>query len=73
MRPDVAPPPFPWAAAMRFGLGRLRLSADHFWALTPGELAAAAAAYAPSGPPPLERQALQALQALFPDQEPDHG
>jgi uncharacterized phage protein (TIGR02216 family) len=58
---------------MRFGLGRLRLPADHFWALTPGELAAAAAAHAPPGPPPLERQALQGLLTLFPDQEAYHG
>jgi uncharacterized phage protein (TIGR02216 family) len=33
------PPPFPWAAALRFGVGRLRLSPDAFWALTPRELA----------------------------------
>jgi uncharacterized phage protein (TIGR02216 family) len=33
--------PFPWAAAMAFGLGVLRLPPQHFWALTPRELAAA--------------------------------
>ena len=32
---------FPWCAAMRFGLGTLRLSPRDFWAMTPRELAAA--------------------------------
>jgi uncharacterized phage protein (TIGR02216 family) len=32
---------FPWDEAMRFGFGTLRLSAAHFWGLTPRELAAA--------------------------------
>jgi uncharacterized phage protein (TIGR02216 family) len=30
---------FPWEAALRFGIGRLRLHPDAFWALTPAELA----------------------------------
>ena len=33
--------PFPWQAAMRFGLGVLRLPPRDFWAMTPRELAAA--------------------------------
>ena len=33
--------PFPWDEAMRFGLGVLRLPPQHFWGLTPRELAAA--------------------------------
>jgi uncharacterized phage protein (TIGR02216 family) len=36
--------PFPWDEAMRFGFGTLKLSAPHFWGLTPRELAAAFAA-----------------------------
>jgi uncharacterized phage protein (TIGR02216 family) len=52
---------------MRFGFGRLRLTSSAFWAMTPAELAAAASAFAPPGGPPLERQGLGALLALFPD------
>jgi uncharacterized phage protein (TIGR02216 family) len=66
MSPD-APAPFPWEAAMRFGLGRLRLPPDVFWAMTVPELAAAAAARQPPAPPPLDRAALVALSARFPD------
>ena len=33
--------PFPWAEAMRFGLGVLKLSPRDFWAMTPRELASA--------------------------------
>ena len=33
--------PFPWAHAMGFGFGVLRLSPDAFWRMTPRELAAA--------------------------------
>jgi uncharacterized phage protein (TIGR02216 family) len=70
----ASPEPFPWAAAMRFGLGRLRLAPDHFWALTPLELAAAAAAYAPPAARPLDRAGLASLIALYPDQaEPPDG
>lgn len=54
---------------MRFGLGRLRLPPDHFWALTPRELAAAASAYQPAGAPPLDRGSFAALAALFPDEK----
>ena len=38
--------PFPWAAAMTFGLGVLRLPSREFWGLTPRELAAAFEAHA---------------------------
>jgi uncharacterized phage protein (TIGR02216 family) len=61
--------PFPWDAAMRFGLGRLRLPPDHFWAMTPAELAAAARAFAPPRLPALDRNGLAALLAQFPDHE----
>ncbi len=64
-----APQPFPWDAAMRFGLGRLRLSPDHFWAMTPAELAAAARAHAPAEGPVLDRLNFAALLAQFPDEK----
>ncbi len=49
---------------MHLGLGRLRLSPDAFWRMTPRELAAALAA--PSAPP-MDRAALAALMRRFPD------
>ena len=52
---------------MAFGLGRLRLSAGAFWALTPRELAAALRAFAGPAPPALDRAGLAALMARFPD------
>ncbi|MBG0810588.1 phage tail assembly chaperone [Methylosinus sp. H3A] len=63
----MTPPAFPWARAMAFGLGVLRLSPRDFWAMTPRELACAAegvygrAAGAPS------RDTLAALMRAFPD------
>lgn len=65
----MSPPPFPWARAMAFGFGVLRLSSRDFWAMTPRELERAAegvygrAAGAPS------RDALAALMRAFPDGE----
>jgi len=65
--------PFPWAEAMQFGFGVLRLSSDAFWRLTPRELAAAIAARRGGGTPPLDRAAFDALMRQFPDhQEPAH-
>jgi uncharacterized phage protein (TIGR02216 family) len=59
---------------MRFGLGRLRLSPDHFWSMTPAELAAAARAYAPPEQAPMDRLALLDLLKRFPDGKDDiHG
>ncbi len=55
---------------MRFGLGRLRLPADHFWALTPHELAAAAKAFNAFSIDGLASHDLAALMAQFPD-KPD--
>ncbi|HEY8580906.1 MAG TPA: rcc01693 family protein [Beijerinckiaceae bacterium] len=63
-----APPPFPWEEAMAFGFGVLRLSADHFWALTPRELAAAARGHAGPRPAAPTRAALGALMRAFPDE-----
>lgn len=67
--------PFPWAEAMRFGLGVLRLSPDAFWAMTPRELAAAwaGALGARGGGERLTRTDLQALQMRFPDKESQNG
>ena len=61
---------FPWADAMRFGFGTLRLSSREFWGLTPRELAAAfeGASARSRGRPP-ERATLDRLLAAFPDEE----
>jgi uncharacterized phage protein (TIGR02216 family) len=56
---------------MAFGLGRLRLSPDAFWAMTPRELAAAAQPFA-AGPAPPDRDRLACLLASYPD-EVRHG
>jgi uncharacterized phage protein (TIGR02216 family) len=63
----AAPRAFPWAEAMAFGLGHLRLSSDDFWRLTPRELAAAIGAVAGPVPARLDRAGLNALMARFPD------
>ena len=57
---------FPWAAAMRFGLGTLKLSSRDFWALTPRELAAAMGM--PKGHAAPDRARLDDLMQRFPDQ-----
>jgi len=58
--------PFPWAAAMRFGLGVLKLAPRDFWALTPRELAAAWGAVVGSGAT-LERSELAKMMERYPD------
>ena len=61
---------FPWAAAMAFGLGVLKLSPREFWAMTPRELAAAHEGVTGRGAgQPLDRDALEALMANHPDGE----
>ena len=60
--------PFPWAAAIGFGLGVLRLSPAAFWSMTPRELAAAIRARRGDAGAPLDRHTLQALMQRFPDQ-----
>jgi len=62
------PPPFPWAAAMAFGFGVLRLSSEEFWKLTPRELAAAIRALHGENAP-LSRDSLNELIARFPDRK----
>lgn len=52
---------------MAFGLGRLRLAPDDFWATTPLELAAAWRAFEAVLPAAPDRAGLEALMARFPD------
>lgn len=61
--------PFPWDEIMGFGLGRLRLSPEHFWAMTPRELAAAMAAVLPRREAVPARSVLDTLMARFPDEK----
>lgn len=65
--------PFPWAEAMRFGLGVLRLPPEAFWAMTPRELTAAWQGLTGGRPGRLDRPGLEALQAQFPDSEVTDG
>ncbi|MBB5755289.1 rcc01693 family protein [Prosthecomicrobium pneumaticum] len=59
--------PFPWDAAMAFGLGVLRLAPADFWAMTPRELAAAAEGLAGRRPAPMGAAELEALMRRYPD------
>lgn len=52
---------------MAFGFGVLRLSSRDFWSLSPRELAAAARGVFGEISPPMRRDELQALIALYPD------
>ena len=61
------PEPFPWARALAIGLGVLRLSPDEFWNMTPREFAAALHGLHGDPAAPLDRAALDALIARFPD------
>jgi uncharacterized phage protein (TIGR02216 family) len=60
----------PWAQLMAFGLGRLRLPPEQFWAMTPREIAAAMRWHMGSHGTvePMGRNDLNALVARFPDQ-----
>ena len=64
--PDAGAP-FPWDEAMAFGLGRLRLPSEEFWAMTPRELAAAMKPFTPGRPSPAGRDALAQMMRDFPD------
>jgi uncharacterized phage protein (TIGR02216 family) len=57
--------PFPWASVIRFGLGRLRLAPETFWALSLPELAALIGAE--THPGHATRNDLEDLMARFPD------
>jgi len=59
--------PFPWKAAMGFGIGVLRLSPDAFWRMTPRELASAIEALQGAVPESIDRAAFAMLRARFPD------
>lgn len=59
--------PFPWRAAIGFGLGVLRLAPEAFWRMTPRELAYAIAAERGDPVMPLARADLAALMQRFPD------
>lgn len=59
--------PFPWHDAIGFGLGVLRLPPDHFWRMTPRELACAVAAVRGPAMMPMDRAALDTLMLAFPD------
>jgi uncharacterized phage protein (TIGR02216 family) len=52
---------------MRFGLGRLRLSSDQFWAMTPVELAAGAHSFSGWDTSSLSLSALQEMMRQYPD------
>ena len=54
-----------WPGLMRAGLGRLRLSPDVFWRLTPAELALMLGD--PEAVPPLNRTRLEELARAWPD------
>jgi uncharacterized phage protein (TIGR02216 family) len=59
---------FPWEAAMQFGFGVLKLPPQHFWGLTPRELAAAFEALSGRGRGIAPgREALAALMEKYPD------
>jgi len=57
---------FPWAEAIGFGLGVLKLSPRDFWAMTPRELAHAIKAVT-GAVVPLQRDDLTNLMARYPD------
>ena len=68
----AAPQPFPWAQAMAFGFGILRLSPAAFWSMTPRELAAAFQARNPTQPGATDHDALGALMRAYPDEDIRH-
>jgi uncharacterized phage protein (TIGR02216 family) len=52
---------------MGFGLGVLRLAPDHFWRMTPRELARAVEAVTGRAGAPLDRTAFAELMMRYPD------
>lgn len=59
--------PFPWAEAIGFGLGILRLSPRDFWQMTPRELALAMRALRGGLSEPPSRARFDDLMRRFPD------
>jgi uncharacterized phage protein (TIGR02216 family) len=62
--------PFPWDAAIGFGLGVLRIPPREFWAMTPRELALAIRAVKEPAVAAPDRIALESLMTRFPDAQP---
>lgn len=62
---DGRPQPFPWDAALHFGLGLLRLTPEAFWSLSLRELAALGGALRSADA--MDRTALAALMRRWPD------
>ncbi len=62
--------PFPWAEAIGFGLGVLRLPPEAFWRMTPRELAHAIVAVRGRNVAPIDRSGLDDLMQRFPDSNP---
>lgn len=54
-----------WPGLMRAGLGRLGLTPEAFWRLTPTELVLMLGD--PAAPPPLDRLRLEELARAWPD------
>lgn len=63
----MSPAPFPWDAAIGFGLGVLRLAPEAFWGMTPRELAHAVTALRGPAVAPLQRSTLAELMTRYPD------
>jgi uncharacterized phage protein (TIGR02216 family) len=63
--------PFPWAEAIAFGLGVLRLPPEAFWLMTPRELAFAMRGLRGDVTAPLTRRNVDDLMRRFPDDRPD--
>ncbi|MGV3550175.1 rcc01693 family protein [Rhizobium sp.] len=68
---DARPQPFPWGAALHFGLGLLRLTPQAFWSLTICELMALGGALRPVDAP--DRASLSELMRRWPDAAPAPG
>lgn len=63
---------FPWRHIMAVGFGRLLLSSDSFWRMTPRELAAAIDGLRGHSGAPIARAALGELMTRYPDQAGDY-
>ncbi|ABD08159.1 conserved hypothetical protein [Rhodopseudomonas palustris HaA2] len=61
--------PFPWAEAMQFGFGVLRLSSEQFWRMTPREFASALIGARGGIAAPLDRGGLDELMRRYPDHQ----
>ena len=62
---DARAQPFPWGAALHFGLGLLRLTPNALWALSVREFLALGGAMRPSEG--IDRRGLEALMEKWPD------